>query len=270
MPFIDVPSCPIEFTVSQGIEIAFGKLLRKFLEEFQRPSPYRPSVAAVKMWCNNYCKIYHHEEYDFDVSSMDDLFSRLANLTYCNFLNVGLLEYLANVSENECLQESVSNYNDTFNDVKVKETIKITKFKFRVMKFDCHQQKYDTIFAKLVKKEGMTFGELKKFTVALSHRVLYVQSNSVIKKFYRKGCVCIGFLIPSCLTGAALHAACTNTAVFVQLGIKYIIIENYKIEPPMTSVRGTYAAIHKHMMVYCCCCWVLVSVVKSTTKALTI
>ena len=187
------------------------------------------------MWCNDYCKIYHHEEYDFDVSSMDNLFSRLSNLTYCNCLNVGLLERLADVSKNECLQESISNYNDTFNDVKVKETIKITKY--RVMNFKFHKQKYDTIFAKLIKK-GMTYGELKKFTVALSHRILYVQSNSIIRKEYKRGCVCIGLLIPSCLTGAALHAACSNTAVFIHLGIKYIIIGKYKIESSVKCVRG--------------------------------
>jgi len=232
-------SCPIEFTVSQGIETAFGQLLRKFLEEFQRPSPNVPSVSVVKMWCNSYCKTHYHEEYDFDVSSMDSLFSRLSNLIYCNFLNVGLLEYLANVSKNKCLKESVNNYNDTFNDVKVKETIEITRF--RVMKFEIHKQKYDTIFAKLI-KEGMTYGELKKFTVALSHKVLYVQSNSIIRKSFKKGCVCVGFLIPSCLTSAALHAACTNTAVFVQLGIKYMIIKSYKIEPSWTSVQGMYYA----------------------------
>ena len=235
MSFIGEPSCPVNFSVDQSIEVAFGQLMAKFLEDFQRPYPHGPSLAVVRMWCNSYCKIHHHEEYNFDVSSMDDLFSRLANLSYCNFLNVGLLEYLANVSKSDCLQESVGNYNDTFSSVKVKETIKITNFK--VMKSDFHKQKYDTVFAKLI-KEGMTYGELRKFTVALSHKVLCVQCNSLIRKSYKTGCVCVGFLIPSCLTSIAFHAACVNTEIFMQLGIKYLIIGKYKIEPPVTCARG--------------------------------
>ena len=216
---------------------AYNLLLAKFLEEFMRLLPHDQSFAMAKIWCVNYCNMYHHEEFDFDVKSMEDLFIRLASLTYCNFLNIGLLEHLAAVSKNECLQISVDNYNRTFNNVKVKEAM--NRINVKVLEGTDHKRKYDTVFVKLINK-GITYGRLKQFTVALSHRVLYVQVNSMIKKSFKRGYVIIGFLIPSCLSGFAYHAACSNTAAFAQLRMKYLKIRNYKIQPSTTSRTGTY------------------------------
>jgi len=94
------------------------------------------------------------------------------------------------------------------------------------------------MFTKLIRK-GMTYGQVKEFKVALSHRIIYIQPNSLIVKWYKKGCVCLGWLIPSCLVDVAYHFACTNIAVFAQLGIKHIIIGQHKIQPPIASVAGS-------------------------------
>ena len=222
---------------------AFQHLSEKFVEEFQR---HKLNVNTVIRWCTRYCTMYHHEEFDFDVSTMEKLFLRLARLSYCNFLNIRLLQHLADVSKNDCLQASVVNYNNTFDNVKVKETIAGADIKV----LDCASRKpqYDTVFVKLI-DEGMTYGRLKNFIVAFSHHVLYVQVNSVLPKSYETGCVLIGLLIPSCLTGLAYHAACNSTAVFPQLGIQHLIIGTYRIKPPAVPVRGI-----KYMYVYAYMC----------------
>ena len=233
-------SCPVEFTPSQSMVTAFQLLCEKFLEEFQR---HRLNVDTVIMWCTRYCTMYHHEEFNFDVSTMEKLFVRLARLTYCNFLNIGLLQHLADVSKNDCLQASVENYNNTFDDVMVKETIAGADIK--VLKHSSRKRKYDTVFVKLIDK-GMTYGRLKKFTVAFCHQVLYVQVNSVIRESYETGCVLIGLLIPSCLTGLAYHAACSSAAKFPQLGIQHLIIGTYKINLTAISVQGTCIFMYKY------------------------
>ena len=91
------------------------KIIKQFVSEFSRPPPYGPSLGEVKVLCINYCESRHYEMCDFttSVSSVDDLFSKLANPFYCNFLNLGLLEYLAESVDNECLKTSIRNYNDT-------------------------------------------------------------------------------------------------------------------------------------------------------------
>ena len=205
------------------METAFGQLLSKFLTEFQKSQPHGPSLEEIILWCIKYCKSNYHEECDFNVTSMDVLFQKLAKLECCNFLNLGLLEHLADVSKNVCLQASLKNYNTTFYDAKIVEQMPET-ISYKVMKGSLHRKKYKIGLVKLI-NEGMTYGGLKKFTVGLCNRVMYVQVNSIIRKSYKRGCICICWLIPSCLADVAYSAAVINTGVFEKLGIQYIMIE---------------------------------------------
>ena len=59
------------------------------------------------------------------------------------------------------------------------------------------------------------------FPVPIKYRMSMVQSNSIIRKSCTQGCVCISWLIPSCLTDVAYHSASNNNELFSQIGIQY-------------------------------------------------
>ena len=218
------------------MEKAFQVLLRKFIHELTRPPPYGLSFDALRGSCINYCESHHHgTDFTDSVSSMSDLISKLSSPKYCNFLNIGLLRCLA--TDNECLNTSISNYDNTFKHVKIKNEIKSMDIK--VTKAGPRAMQYKRMVVKLI-RIGITYGQIKTITVEIAKNVVCIQPHSLIKKWCRRGCVCLGWLIPSCLVDAAYHSACTNTAVFVQLGIKYVVIGNYKIKPPIPAYKGTY------------------------------
>ena len=231
--YVCVESVPIKFSADQGMEEAFHLLLQKFIDELQRPPPYGVSFEGLRGSCINYCVSHHHADFIDSVSSMSDLIKKLSNPKYCNFLNLGLLRCVA--AKNECLITSILNYDNAFSHVKIKNEIKYMDIK--VTKAGLRRKQYEKMFVKLI-RTGITYGQVKNVTVEISRNVVCVQSHSFIKTLYRRGCVCLGWLIPSCLVDAAYHSACTNTAVFAQLGIKYIIIGNYKIKPPIPAFKG--------------------------------
>ena len=223
------------------MENAFGRLIKKFVRELNRPPPYGQSLAEMKVLCINYCETHYHEKSDFisSASSTDDLFSKIAKPRYCNFLNLGLLGYLAECTDNECLKTSVKNYDNTFWNVKIKKELKSVGigYKVKAIRSRFRVWKYEVMFTKLIKK-GITYGQVKQIEVKICRGIIHIQPNSLIIKWYRKGSVCLGWLIPSCLVDAAYHSACTNTAVFGQLGMKYLIIGNYKIKPSLQTNKG--------------------------------
>ena len=115
-----IESAPLKFSARQGMERAFHRLLQQFIDELKRPPPYGLSFDALKGSCINYCESYHHEvDFTDSISSISDLISKPK---YCNFLNIRLLKCLA--TKNDCLKASISNYENTFNHVKIKKEIK--------------------------------------------------------------------------------------------------------------------------------------------------
>ena len=237
-----IESAPVEFSADQKMEDAYAQLFMKFVSEFSRPPPYGPSFIAVKGLFINYCELHHHEHCDSTTSvfSMDDLLSKLANPVYCNFLNLGLLECLANGVDNKCLKTSIRNYDETFCNVQIENELdSFVRFKEKVVRSEeseSQAKEYEVIFMKLIRK-GITYGQIKQIKVHISHNELQILPNSLTFEWYGKGSVCLGWLIPSCLVDAAYHSACTNTAVLTQLGMKYLIIGNYKIKPPALANR---------------------------------
>ena len=232
---VHVESAAVEFSVDQKMKNAFAQLLKKFVREFSKLPPHGPNLSEVKVLCINYCELYYHESCDFTlpISSMDDLFVKLASPVYCNFLNLGLLEYLAENVDNESLKTSIRNYDDTFCNVKIKDELdSMVGYKVKAVRSGFRTKRYEVMFMKLIRK-GITYGQVKQIKVAISHRIIHISPNSLIIKWYRRGCVCLGWLIPSCLVDVVYHSACTNTGVFKQLGIKHLIIGNYKIQLPM-------------------------------------
>ena len=208
------------------MEEAFHLLLQNFIDELQRPPPYGVSFEGLRGSCINYCVSHHHADFTDSVSSMSDLIKKLSNPKYCNFLNLRRITKMCS---------AILNYDNAFSHVKIKNEIKHMDIK--VTKAGFRRIQYKKMFVKLI-RTGITYGQVKNVTVEISHNVVCIQPHSFIKKSYRRGCVCLGWLIPSCLVDAAYHSACTNTAVFAQLGIKYIIIGNYKIKPPIPAFKG--------------------------------
>ena len=247
MYLLSAESTPVEFSANQKMESAFGRLIRKFISELNGQN-----LDEMKALCINYCDTHHHEKCDISsVSSMNNLFSKIAEAQYCNFLNLGLLGYLAECTENECLKTSVKNYDNTFKNVQIKKELKSVGigYKVKAIRSGSQAKIYAVMFIKLIRK-GITYGQVKQIEVKICSGIIYIQPNSLIKKWYKKGSVYLGWLIPSCLVDAAYHSACTNTAVFGQLGIKYLIIGNYKIKPPLPTNRDVLGT-NKVVIVTC-------------------
>ena len=257
-----VESTPVKFTVNEKMESAFGRLIKKFISELNRPPPYDQNLVEMKALCINYCDTHHHECSDFrsSVTSMNDFFSKIAEPKYCNFLNLSLLKHLADCTENECLKTSVKNYDITFNDVQIKKELKSTGigYKVKAIRAGFRSRQYERMFIKLIRK-GVTYGQVKQIEIKICSGVIHIHPNSLIIKWYKEGSVCLGWLIPSCLVDAAYHSACTNTKVFGQLGIKYLIIGNYKIKPPLPVNR---AVLGNNKVVIARYCYILLIIQK--------
>ena len=230
------------------MESAFGRLIIKFISELNRPPPHGQNLVKMKVLCINYCDIHHHEECDSlsSVSSMNDLFLKIAEPKYCNFLNLKLLKYLAECTDNECLKTSVKNYDSTFENVQIREELQNIGIDYKVKAIGSGSQieSYEKMFIKLL-ENGITYGQVKQIEVKICTRIIHIHPHSLIRKWFEQGSVYLGWLIPSCLVSAAYHSACTNTAVLGQLGIKYLIIGNYKIKPPLLINRTVLGKIIK-------------------------
>ena len=187
----------MEFSVTEKMHNAFSRLMVKFTVESNRPPPYGQNLAVMKVLCNNYCDTHYHENPDFisSVSSMDDFFSKIIEPQYCNFLNLGLLEYLAESADNECLKTSVKNYDNTFWNVQIKKELKSVGigYKVKAIRSGSRAKEYEIMFIKLIKK-GITYGRVKQIKVQIRSGIICIQPNSLILKWYREGSVCLGEL----------------------------------------------------------------------------
>ena len=176
---------------------AFGRLIVKFIVELNRPPPYGQNLAEMNVLCINYCVTHYLEKCDFisSVSSMDDLLSKIVKPQYCNFLNLGLLEYLAKCTDNECLKTSVKNYDNTFWNVQIKKELKSVGigYKVKVIRSGSRARIYEVMFSILIKK-GITYGKVKPLEVQICNGIILIRPNSLIVKWYRKGSVCLGEL----------------------------------------------------------------------------
>ena len=160
----------------------------KFITEFNRPPPHDHSLVEMKALCINYCDIYCDENCDFvsSVSSMNDLFAKIVEPQYCNFLNLSLLKYLAEGTNNECLKTSVQNYDNTFNNVQIKKVLKNIGFGYKVkaIRSGLRSRHYEMMFIKLIRK-GITYGQVKQLGIRICSGIIYIKPNSLIKKWYR-------------------------------------------------------------------------------------
>ena len=69
----------------------------------------------VNEWSKQYCdEHWHDESFNWNVSSMDELFKMLNGSSYFNPFNPGLLKFLANKYRNGYLINSVKNYEEEF------------------------------------------------------------------------------------------------------------------------------------------------------------
>lgn len=238
-------------SATQGMGEAFTILLDKFLVEFQQHYPSGPRFDRVKLWCINYCARYELDEDFSDVFSPSDLFFKIGSQKFCNVLTLGLLQELANHFDIDCLKNAIEDYNETFCNIKLRNQVSAVSShtvapirkgsRFKPYRLYARFPKLRTCAGMFTKSKGigMTYSQAKNFRAALCYQIICIHPNSTTISQYGENCVYLGWQIPSCLVEAAYHAACTNTMLFAQLGIKYLIIEQYKIEPPTTCVRET-------------------------------
>ena len=226
----------LEFTPDQEMFIAFEILTEMFLEEFRRyPSK---KIADVSRWCARYCGMCGIK-ISFTVSSMDDIFQIISTLPCHNFLNPGLLNFLASLSKNECLMKSVKNYESTFSPVKLKELTKSMGAMIQKIQVYKQNEHCSELVTKLHKKD-VTIGELHGFTAQLQNNILALHTGAVLPQCIEEGCICIRWIIPSCLVDYAYHAACLNTKMFSELNLMYVTIGRFTVEAPNDSVISMY------------------------------
>jgi len=217
--------------------IAFESLTETFLEEFKCSI----KITDVSRWIKRYCQIYGVKT-SLVASSMDDIFESICALPHHNFLNPSLLSFLAKLSKKHCLIQSVKNYKATFSGLTLKQLTKSMGAmiqKIQVLKED---KNCSELVTKLHNK-NVTIAELNDFTIKLENNILYLHTGVVLPQCIEEGCVCIRWIIPSCLVDYAYHSACLSTKMFSELNLLHVSIGRYSVEASNDSVASTYVII---------------------------
>jgi len=220
--------------------IAFDVLTERFLEEF-RLFP-ASKLADVIRWCEQYCRTCSVEAC-FKLSTMDELFEALRKLPLHNFLNPGMLRYLAAFSKNKFLIQSVKNYEASFSSLRLNMLIQNMADKIQEVQVMKRREiiiNSDEMVTKLEKKD-LTVGELRGFTVSFHENILSLRVGINPPQYVKEGCVCIKWIIPSCLVEHAYNSACSNTELFPTLNLSYVIIGRYKVEHTDNDTGSMYS-----------------------------
>jgi len=217
----------LEFSQSQKMHIAFLKLTNKFLKEFKNSTDI--SVNEVIGWCEYYCGLCG-ASLTLAVSSMDELFQLIQKkLPHHNFLNPELLQLLADLSEIDCLVESVRNYETTFSSLKLSELTLSMGANIKEIQVTKMDKNFSELVTKLQKKD-LTVGQLRGLTAELDEKILYLRTGVTPPQWVEEGCVCIKWLIPSCLVDYAYHSACLNVDLFSEMKLIHLTIGRYTVE----------------------------------------
>jgi len=220
--------------------IAFDVLTERFLEEFRLLPPSK--LGDVIRWCEQYCRSCSMTT-SFKASTMDELFQMLRELPLHNFLNSGLLKYLAAFSKRKLLIQSVKNYEASFSPVRLNALIEHMADKIQEVQVIKRREiiiNSDEMVTKLEKKD-LTVGELRGFTVSFHESVLSLRVGINPPQYIKEGCVCIKWIIPSCLVEYAYHSACMNTELFPGMNLVHVIIGRYKVELSQKFIGSTYS-----------------------------
>ena len=247
----------LEFSEDQEMFMAFDVLTEYFLEEF-RKLPASKLVDVIR-WCEQYCDLCAINA-SFRASTMDDLFQLLRKLPHHNFLNPGLLKYLAELSKCKYLVQSVKNYEKVFSSVKLNNLIESMGDKIQeiqVLKKNEIIMNCDEMIMKL-EKEDMTVSELHGFTVKFQQNILYLRVGINLPRCVKKGCICIQWLIPSCLVDYVYHMACLNTKLFAEFNLLHVSVGKYKVELAEHSIGSKcyvpcmYSMLYLHYVLLMC------------------
>ena len=96
---------------------AFSVLHQVFLT---KPSPSNGWFNDVRGWCVQYCnQHWNSENFNWNVSTVDELFNTINTSSYYNPLNTGLFKFLADKSGDAFLVNTVKNYEKRFSCEKI-------------------------------------------------------------------------------------------------------------------------------------------------------
>ena len=85
-----------------------------------KPSPSNNWFNDVRGWCVQYCnQHWHSENFNWNVSTVYELFNTLNTSSYYNPLNTGLFKFLADKSGDAFLVNTVKNYEKRFSCEKI-------------------------------------------------------------------------------------------------------------------------------------------------------
>ena len=99
---------------------ADGAFLTLHVVFLTKPSPSNGWFNDVRGWCVQYCnQHWHSENFNWNVSTVDELFNTLNTSSYYNPLNTGLFKFLADKSGDAFLVNTVKNYEKRFSCEKI-------------------------------------------------------------------------------------------------------------------------------------------------------
>ena len=129
----------------------------------------------VRGWCKQYCDSHWVDEnFDWNVSSVNNLFIMLRGSSYHNPFNPGLLKFLAEKSREVFLINSVKNYEKEFSCRKI-EDIDI------IRKIAVTDRKESALIVKCLLKNKVTVGQLWNFcSPRLSEHVFHPNNANTL------------------------------------------------------------------------------------------
>ena len=232
---------PLEFSAEdQPMFHAFDALTELFLKHFKNSEA--PTLKIAIRWCKQYydsCAV----NASFEAPTFDELFELIREFPLHNFLDPGLLKYLAELSTSKHLIQSVKNFETTFSPVKLGTVIQDMGARIKSLEI-VHENEVIINCSDMVTKlerENLTVGELRGFTVNFQERILSLHVGIIHPLYVKKGCISIEWLIPSCLVDYAYQSACLNTKLFSEMNLVHVTIGKYKVKYIGDSDGSMYA-----------------------------
>ena len=154
------------------------------------------SCDVIKGWGIEYSEQRHDENFNWNVSSMDELFSMLDEFSYYCPFNPGLLKHFAHKSKNVYLIKTVENYEERFSQVELSDLPFVNKVK---LFGDDISAKESDLIANTLLENRITVGELWNLCsprIVYGARISFAASELILNasepllKFYRSIKVC--------------------------------------------------------------------------------
>ena len=157
-------------------EKAFDELTEVFVQEFTHCSDI--CLATVAQWCKSHCG---DENLKLNDSSAKELFASLKSSSFYNFLNTGLMKYLANKSGIGSLRKFVKRYEEKISGL----TLQDVSSKVNVI--GEHLSKEDVELISSLLQDEVTLRQLQHICIPrwLDNETLTLDCGTHLPEFYK-------------------------------------------------------------------------------------